>query len=122
MAMAGAEPDEVVRVFVESWNTRDFVAEFNALGDEMLGGLTCQEYVARRAQLYADEKGDTVKCRVLDMDVEIRGQLATVACLREDMAQDSPRRKDERYTLRRTPTGWKIVTMRSRPMTFNIES
>ena len=119
-AEAAADPGEVVRTFVESWNSRAFPKEFDTLGEEMLGGVTRQEYVARRLQLYADEAGDGTRCRVLDMDVDVHGQMATVACLREDVVNGVPRRKDERYTLRNTRNGWKIISVRSRPLTFTI--
>ena len=115
------EPDDVVCDFVESWNSKDFSTEYRALGDEMLGGLSQEDYVQRRAQLYADEHGEEIICAVLDCDVKISHNMATVACLREDMVRGVPHRKDERYTLKKTRDGWKIVSVRSRPMTFTVE-
>ena len=120
LAEAESDPGEVVRTFVESWNSRAFPNEYDTLGEEMLGGVTRQEYVARRLQLYADEVGDNTRCHVLDMDVDVHGKMATVACLREDVVNGVPRRKDERYTLRDTRNGWKIISVRSRPLTFTI--
>jgi CheY-like chemotaxis protein len=114
-------PDETVRSFVESWNDRNFAKEYNALGDEMLGGLSLTDYIARRAQLYADEHGDEVKHHVLDTAVKVSHNLATVACLREDMVHGIPKRKDERYTLKKSAGGWKIIGVKSRPITFTIE-
>lgn len=117
----GPGPEEVVRIFVESWNTRDFGREWDALGDEMLHGLGKREYAERRAQTYADEKGDSTTHAVLESDCQISGNLAAVQILREDMDGGLPKRKDERYTLKRTHEGWKIVAVRSRPVTFTIE-
>jgi DNA-binding response OmpR family regulator len=117
----GDSPAEVVRIFVESWNTKNFSAEYDSLGDEMLGEVTREEYVQRRAQLYADENGDRITQHVLDTDVKISRNVAAVACLREDSVNGAPRRKDERYTLKKTTEGWKIVGMKSRPLTFTIE-
>lgn len=116
----GRDPADVVRDFVESWNTKDFVREYKALGEEMTGGLSCGEYVQRRAQLYSDENGDATQHRILDTDVQVSHNAATVACLREDMVKGSPRRKDERYTLKKTANGWKIISMKSRPINFMI--
>ena len=48
---------------------------------------------------------------ILETDVT-----ATVACLRDDTIRGNSHRKDERYTLKKTPTGWKIMNVRSRPM------
>ena len=115
-------PEQVVRDFVEGWNSRDFAIEYDALASEMLGGLSRKEYVERRLQLYADEHGEQTQCRVIDLDTEIRSQMANVSCLREDNVKGVPKRKDERYTLRNTPHGWKIISVRSRPLTFSIES
>ena len=114
-------PESVVRAFVESWNTKDFATEFRALGDEMLGGVSVQDYVQRRMQLYQDEHGDKVRHQVLDTDTKISHNLATVAVLREDDVRGTPRVKDERYTLKKTTSGWKIISVRSRPMTFQVE-
>lgn len=119
-APAQVAPEEVVRMFVESWNQRNFSHEFDALSDEMLGGLSRAEYVQRRAQLYADEHGEKATHHVLDMAVNVTHNLATVACLREDMVRGIPHRKEERYTLRKTPNGWKIIAVKSRPIVFSL--
>ncbi len=115
-------PEEVVRDFIESWNSRNFAREYEAMDSEMHGGLSQNDYVQRRLQLYADEHGDLTQCHVIDIDGEIRNQMANVSCLREDTVKGVPKRKDERYTLRHTPHGWKIINVRSRPLTFTIES
>jgi hypothetical protein len=47
--------------------------------------------------------------------------MATVACLREDVVKGAKRPKDERYTLRKTPRGWKIMSVRSRPISFMVD-
>lgn len=114
-------PVEVVRSFVESWNTRDFGREYRCLAEEMTGGLTMGDYVQRRAQLYSDEDGTNTEHHVLDAEESISHNVATVACLREDLVKNSPRRKDERYTLKKTPHGWKIIAVRSRPIAFRID-
>ncbi len=116
------DPAQVVRAFVESWNTQDFGVEFDTLAEEMLGGLDRREYAQRRSQLYVDEGGTATKHEVLDVTV-VREQenVATIACLREDTKGNRIERKDERYTLKRTSTGWKIVNVRSRPMNMSVE-
>lgn len=115
------KPGEVVTAFIECWNRKDFACEYKSLGEEMLGGVSIEDYVQRRAQLYADEHGENVEQKVLDSDVKITHNVATVAVLREDMINGVPKRKDERYTLKRTQDGWKIIGVRSRPLTFVVE-
>jgi hypothetical protein len=87
----------------------------------MLGGVSQEEYIRRRRALYEDEGGNATEHRVLDTDIKLSHNVATVACLREDTVRGTPRRKDERYTLKRTAKGWKIVAVRSRPITFMVE-
>lgn len=120
-ALGQAEPEEVVRVFVESWNTRDFAREYSTLDGEMIGGLSREDYIQRRTHVYAQERGDMVHHRVLDTDTKISNNMASVACLREDIINGIPRPKDERYVLKKTNQGWKIVSVKSRPISFNIE-
>jgi DNA-binding response OmpR family regulator len=115
------DPAEIVRLFVESWNTQDFSTEYDTLADEMLGGVSREEYIQRRKQLFADMDGSGVEQNVLDTDVRITHNMATVACLREDVVKGAKRPKDERYTLRKTPRGWKIMSVRSRPISFMVD-
>ncbi|MEI7635455.1 MAG: response regulator [bacterium] len=115
------DPGEVVRVFIESWNTRAFAREYDTLGEEMLGGVGREEYVRRRAQLYADEQGENTTRKALDVYVNISHNVAKVDCLREDATSGVARAKDERYALKKTPGGWKIISVRSDPIQFSIE-
>lgn len=113
---------EVVRAFVESWNSQDFGAEYDTLGEEMLGGLSRTEYMQRRRQLYTEERGDGNRHEALDVTLLRQvGNVATVACLREDTRGGRVDRRDERYTLKRTGAGWKIVNVRSRPLSLSVE-
>jgi hypothetical protein len=106
---------------VSSWNTQDFGAEYDCLADEMLGGVSRQDYVQRRMQLFADDGGSTIH-QVIDAEtLKQSNNVATVACLRDDTVRGASRRKDERYTLRNTAGGWKIVNVRSRAMNYSVE-
>ena len=121
MAFDPHDPEQVVRAFVESWNVQDFATEFDTLSDEMLGGLQRSEYAQRRLQLYAEEGGAETRHEALDVTlIRESGNVATVACLREDTIRGRIERKDERYTLKRTPAGWKIVNVRSRPLNMSL--
>ena len=109
------DPAAVVRAYVECWNRGDFACEVQTLTDEMMGGLTTEEYQRRRAQLWNEEGGASTQHQALDVTVvKAEGNVATVACLREDTARGRTEARDERYTLRRTAAGWKIANVRSR--------
>jgi CheY-like chemotaxis protein len=116
------DPGLVVRVFVESWNHKDFATEYEALAEEMLGGLTRDEYIARRLKAYTEAGGDRTEQRVLDLFVKISHVMAAVDCLREDRIGGKAIPRDERYMLRKTMDGWKIVSVRSRPLTSTEEA
>jgi CheY-like chemotaxis protein len=118
-ALKSDNPADVVRAFVLAWNDQDFVLEYDCLGDEMLYGLGKNEYIQRRMQSYADDKGVT-RHQVIDAETLKTGDAtATVACLRDDSTPGGPSRKDERYTLKKTPAGWKIVNVRSRALAMS---
>lgn len=114
-----ADPVSVVRAFIESWNIADFPTEADTLSEEMLGGLDRAQYAARRSTLWHEE-GDARARRVAGTVTlgKVTGNVASVQAMREDIdAAGRPmERKDERFTLRRTSSGWKIVNVRSRPL------
>jgi CheY-like chemotaxis protein len=108
-----AVPSDVVRAFVESWNTQDFATEFDALGDEMLGGLGRHDYVERRRHCFIDEKGmDRLQRleRVVEEKVSIN--VAKVVIDRNDRVSGREERRKETYTLKKTHRGWKIIACR----------
>ncbi len=110
------DPETVVRVFVESWNSKDFLREYETLAEEMHGGLSREDYVARRLKAYNEAGPQRVQQRVLDCFVKISHVMAAVDCLREDHLGPKVITKDERYLLRKTSDGWKIVSVRSKPI------
>lgn len=114
-------PTEVVINFVLAWNDQDFATEYDSLSDEMLGGLSRTEYIQRRARSFAEE-GAVVRHQVIDAEpLTISNNVATVACLRDDEVRGTSRRKDERYTLKKTNQGWKIVNVRSRSVNYVVD-
>lgn len=117
--LASDNPGDVVKAFIMSWNDQDFVTEYDCLADEMTHGLGKNEYIKRRMQSYADDKGAT-QHQVIDVDLlKSSDMVATVACLRDDTVAGEPHRKDERYTLKKTPKGWRIVNVRSRALAMS---
>lgn len=113
------DPAAVVRAFVMAWNDQDFVLEYDCLGEEMLYNLGKNDYIQRRMQSYADDRGATHH-QVVDVELVKAGDLtATVACLRDDTVSGTSNRKDERYTLKKTEKGWRIVNVRSRALAMS---
>jgi CheY-like chemotaxis protein len=113
-ALSSDDPADVVRAFVDAWNHQDFETEANALSSEMLHGLSRADYISRRQQSFADDANAT-RHQAIDIQMISGNDLAaTVACLRDDIIRGVSHRKDERYTLKKTPEGWKIVNVRSR--------
>jgi CheY-like chemotaxis protein len=108
-----AEPPDVVKSFVESWNSADFLTEYNCLADEMRGGLNVKEYIARRKQTYLDEHGIERKQRVLRViESKVSHNVASVTLERDDTVRGHSQTKRETYVLRKAANGWKIVTVR----------
>ncbi|MCX7766274.1 MAG: response regulator [Candidatus Sumerlaeia bacterium] len=116
--LAEATPKQVVKAFIEAWNTQDFETEYNCLAEEMTGGIGLREYVGRRRQIYADENGSQKKqaCEQILESSQSRNA-AKVVCLRTETRGHITKRMEESYVLRKTSNGWKIVAVRSRPIT-----
>lgn len=113
-----ATPKQVVKAFIESWNNQDFATEYNCLAEEMTGGLSRKEYIGRRRQFYADEQGETKKqyCEKI-LESSQSHNVAKVVCVRAEVKGHITRRTEETYVLRKTPEGWKIVSVKTRPIT-----
>ncbi|MBI1290486.1 response regulator [bacterium] len=111
--LADANPAEVVRAFIESWNLQDFATEFSALAEEMAGGLTRHDYVLRRRRCYIDERGQD-RTQYLDRLIEekISINVAKVVVERRDRVLGADERNRETYTLKKTGYGWKIIAVR----------
>ena len=117
-ALKTATPKQVVKAFIESWNNQDFATEYNCLAEEMTGGLTQKEYIGRRRQFFLDDKGEHKKhyCEKILESTQSRN-VAKVVCIRSEVKGHITRRTEESYVLRKTPQGWKIVAVRTRPIT-----
>lgn len=106
-------PREVIRCFVEAWNSRNFADEYDCLAESMRGPLEKAEYVARRQGAYAEEGASPHSQRVLKvLEEEVTGEIANVAIDREDTVGKRAMRRREEYTLKKTENGWKISAVR----------
>ncbi len=115
--LSQASPKQVVRCFVEAWNTQDFRTEYRCLAEEMTGGLSEQHYVARRRQCYLEEQGASRQQRVVNFLEDTTSHNASkVVCEREDIVNGRRKSRKETYVLRKGADGWRIVSMRSVPV------
>ena len=108
--MTTLPPEDVVRCFIEAWNTSDFSLEFACLSPKLIGDLSQAQYVARRREVAnnPDEAGlvhhiegaPSVRTDAESASVEVRRQDE------RDGRRFAPRR--EVYSLEPTGHGWKI--------------
>lgn len=113
-ALRNATPREVVRCFVEAWNSQNFGEEWACLSETMRGSVERDEYIFRRRQAYAEEGASPHRQAVVSVvEQEIAGETARVVVDRED-TYDARRknRRRELYSLQKTPDGWQIATVR----------
>jgi DNA-binding response OmpR family regulator len=111
-----ATPKQVVKAFIEAWNSQDFATEFKCLADEMTGGLSRKEYLGRRRQFFTDEKGASKQqtCESIVESSQSRN-VAKVVCVKKEQHGHMTKRTEEAYVLRKTASGWKIASVRARP-------
>lgn len=112
--LTAATPADVVKSFIEAWNFRDFKTEYHCLAEEMTGGLSEADYVARRRQTYAEEQGENHRQHVTAVLEESTSRLVSkVVCEREDGTEGRVKRRKETYMLRKAANGWRIVSLKS---------
>lgn len=111
--LATATPAEVVKAFVEAWNTRDFATEFACMGPK-LQIMPQQNYIQNRTQTWLDEKSAAVTQNVTQViEEEVEGNTSTVTINRKDVRNGRPSQSRQQYSLIKTPEGWRIVQMKS---------
>ena len=108
-------PEEVVRIFVESWNSQDFPREFRCLAEEMTGGISEKDYIHRRMQCYQEVHGQYRNQKVLEVEsTKTSHNLSSVVIIREDTQGARTTKSKQSFALRKTAQGWKIVSVRSK--------
>jgi len=111
--LAEAAPDDVVKAFIESWNSEDFSIEYQAMDSVLTGGLGANEYMARRRSVYMQENGRNRR-QLMQKVVrqEQTAEVATVVCERKDVSGNHTSISTQEYNLKKTPNGWKIFSVR----------
>jgi hypothetical protein len=107
-------PDDVVRDFVEAWNTQNFPLEYHCLTEEMTGGINEQDYVRRRYQCYQESMGQYhIQTVVSVEESKITRQMAKVVIVREDKKGGHITRSRQIYVLRKLAHSWGIVSVKT---------
>ncbi len=109
-----APPEDVVRIFIESWNDEDFASEYQAMDASLTGGLNANEYMARRRTVFLQENGRSRK-QILQKVIRQQrtAEEASIVCERKDVANNRPVVSTQEYKLRKTAEGWKICGVRN---------
>ncbi len=106
-------PAEIVKAFVEAWNTQDFAVEFRCLAPAMTANLPQTDYVQRRQQAFADDRdadrNQRVK-RVVEMSAE--DDEARVVVERKDTVRGRSSTHRQEFQLVRGETNWQIKMVR----------
>jgi DNA-binding response OmpR family regulator len=114
--LVNATPKQVVKTFIEAWNTQDFASEYNSLAEEMRGNISLKDYMTRRKQFYLDSDGTRHSQKLIKvLETTQSHNAAKVVCVREDTINSLSKQRQETYVLRKTDAGWKIISVRSKP-------
>ena len=114
---ANDDPEKVVQKFMESWNTGDFGVEYDFLGEEMRFGMNKSDYSARRHYSHSQASNRISHVKYADtLSAQVDTRMATVVCVREETIDGQIKKKKETFILRLTKDGWKIISVRSKPM------
>jgi hypothetical protein len=107
-------PEDVVRTYIEAWNTRSFNSEYKCLGGAM-AMIPEKEYISRRYQTYHESNGNNV-IQQLEKITEnnIVGSEARMKCKKVQLEGNRKKVFLEDYVLNKDGGDWRIVSVRSR--------
>ncbi len=113
-------PDDVVRLFIECWNTGDFESEFYCLSRDSAKGarntLPFQEYIASRKRKWQDRDliGITQKRLIEVSSSEMRGNRAVIHCVEAHDTRQGGLTLWRQYELIYEDGGWRIIDFNTR--------
>lgn len=111
--LASAPPAEVVRHFIEAWNTRQFGVEFDCLGGKMAPPIPRADFIARRMVRAEEPRERNLQQKLSEiLDAQIEEKTATIRVRREDIRGNRPVARTEVYSLEHMPEGWKITNVK----------
>lgn len=111
--LASAPPAEVVRHFIEAWNTRQFGIEFDCLGGKMAPPMARADFIARRMVRAEEPRERNLQQKLQEvLDAQIEDKTAIIRVRREDIRGNRAAARTEVYYLEHLPEGWKITNVK----------
>ncbi|MCX7918572.1 MAG: response regulator [bacterium] len=107
-------PEDVVRTFIESWNTQSFDKEYLCLSDRLHGNVDLVDYVARRKSYYQETMASGTLRQELRQIISVTGdpKETKVTVIRADIRSGKEQQFREVYTLALLGGTWKIINVR----------
>jgi hypothetical protein len=107
-------PEDVVRTYIEAWNTRSFNAEYKCLGGAM-AMIPEKEYISRRFQTYHESNGqDVIQKLERVTENNVVGPEARLKCRKVQLEGNKTKVFLEDYVLNKDGANWRIVSVRSK--------
>jgi len=113
--IAEATPAELVRIYNECWNQRDWATEYSCLTDETTHWIPWESYEGGREKAWSEAGGSRQKLVHIDKET-INEHEAEVICEREDAIDGRAWKKRVTFELKKGPGGWRIRRSNEEPI------
>ncbi|MDI6783799.1 MAG: response regulator [bacterium] len=110
-------PEDVVKTFIESWNSQAFDKEYLCLSNRLHGNLDLVAYVQRRKSYYQESKAMGSLRQELRQVISVSGDQhdTKVTIIRADIRAGREQQFREVYTLALQEGKWQITNVRRLP-------
>ncbi|MFB3896475.1 MAG: response regulator transcription factor [bacterium] len=107
-------PEDVVKTFIESWNSQSFEKEYLCLSNRLHGNLDLVSYVQRRKTYYQESAASGQLHQELRQVISVSGDQneTKVTILRADIRAGKEQQSREQYSLTLQEGKWKITNVR----------
>ncbi|MDK2973547.1 MAG: two-component system, OmpR family, alkaline phosphatase synthesis response regulator PhoP [Candidatus Sumerlaeota bacterium] len=114
--LAALSPSELVKVYVDSWNIRDWETEYRCMDDSIMGHFPLDDYRLRREQAFAEEGGKRTQHVTEILEEYSVSDMGRVTCEREDNLGERTVRKRLTFSLKKRDGGWRILRFKEEPV------
>jgi DNA-binding response OmpR family regulator len=116
-AKKNVTPEDVVKTFIESWNSQAFEKEYLCLSNRLHGNLELVSYVQRRKSYYQESAAAGSLRQELRQVISVSGDQndTKVTIIRSDIRAGKEQQFREVYTLALQEGKWKITNVRRLP-------
>lgn len=105
-------PKETVRSFLEAYNNRNFVVEFQALSSKLMGHYDQDQYVSSRNQVYLNEqKYSPLVSLDRVISEKVQDDKATLVVVKKKVFNTKDHFEKIRFELEKDGDEWKIVNI-----------